>query len=261
MARKKRRCGRSASAIEKQKDFRSYINPKVGMRLVNTFEECFEKLRGEEHPQDKLAALTVSRSVVSLASYQGRTRVFACTGTIIKRDASTMSILTSASLVRCSNDENKLANKLKIKILLPNGKSVEGKLWKYDLHYNIAVVNIKDFPDLCPAFLYSHIGAGKVVAIGRVFESGELMTTTGILRYNNSNLDCQELMISTCKITKAGIGGPLISTGGNFIGMNFYYTSEVFETPRAIWFHELILEKAGDTSEQVEAIPLEMVCT
>lgn len=45
----------------------------VGMRLVNTFEECFEKLDGysEEHVKTKLVASRMSQSVVSLASFKG----------------------------------------------------------------------------------------------------------------------------------------------------------------------------------------------
>uniref|UniRef100_A0A8I6XPU5 Uncharacterized protein n=1 Tax=Hordeum vulgare subsp. vulgare TaxID=112509 RepID=A0A8I6XPU5_HORVV len=52
------------------------------------------------------------------------------------------------------------------------------------------------------------------------------MATGGIVIDKPSKLDCKELKISTCKITKAGIGGPLIDFGGNFIGMNFYGLEE-----------------------------------
>ncbi|CAD6234773.1 unnamed protein product [Miscanthus lutarioriparius] len=34
--------------------------------------------------------------------------------------------------------------------------------------------------------------------------------------------DCKFLMFSTCTITKAGIGGPLLDFDGNIVGMNFY---------------------------------------
>ncbi|KAF7065582.1 hypothetical protein CFC21_071672 [Triticum aestivum] len=200
-----------------------------GMRLVNTFELCFKELDGynEDHTKIKLLALSVSQSIVSLASFKGKTRQFTCTGTIVGRTPSSMSILTSASLVRCTNDETEIDDKLKIKVRLPNGKIVPGKLWKYDLYYNIAVVNMKAFPEFRAADIHNQVEANaklpqsKLVAIGRAFESGELMATAGTLLYKTTKLDCQELMTSSCYITKAGIGGPLIGYGGNFFGMNF----------------------------------------
>lgn len=110
---------------------------------------------------------------------------------------------------------------------LPNGKLVVGKLWKYDSYYNIAVVNIKAFPELRVASIHNevpvNVSQNKLVAVGRAFESGELMATGGTLLYGTSKFDCQQLMASTCKTTKAGIGGPLIGSDGNFIGISFYY--------------------------------------
>jgi len=35
-------------------------------------------------------------------------------------------------------------------------------------------------------------------------------------------LDCKLLQYSTCKITKVGIGGPLVNFDGTFVGMSFY---------------------------------------
>ncbi|KAF7103830.1 hypothetical protein CFC21_104771 [Triticum aestivum] len=48
-------------------------------------------------------------------------------------------------------------------------------------------------------------------------------------RNKDSELDCRALKLSTCKIKKVGIGGPLINFGGNLVGMNFYDGHE--ETP------------------------------
>nr|CAB3450045.1 unnamed protein product [Digitaria exilis] len=62
---------------------------------------------------------------------------------------------------------------------------------------------------------------------------GKLMATSGIVTEKESNLDCKDLMISTCKITKAGIGGPLIDFGGNFVGMNFYGRKETHYLPKS----------------------------
>jgi hypothetical protein len=41
-------------------------------------------------------------------------------------------------------------------------------------------------------------------------------------------------MISTCKVTKAGVGGPLIDFDGNFIGMSFYGMKETHYLPRSM---------------------------
>ncbi|KAF8646838.1 hypothetical protein HU200_065642 [Digitaria exilis] len=44
---------------------------------------------------------------------------------------------------------------------------------------------------------------------------GRLVDWTG-------KLNCKFLAYSTCKTTKAGIGGPLVDLSGKFMGMNFY---------------------------------------
>lgn len=213
-----------------------------GMHLVNTFEEHFDDLDGynEEHAGIKLLASSISNSVVSLASFKGSVRLFTCTGIIFGYMPSEMNILTSASLVRCLGDEAKFVDKLKIKVRLPNDKLVVGKLWKYDYKYNIAVVKTKSFPEFHAAHVHngvkfnSELFQANLVAIGRCYESGELMASSGTVLYKTSRLDCQELMISTCKITKAGIGGPLIDSSGNFIGMNFYAKDETPFLPVSI---------------------------
>ncbi|CAL5088186.1 unnamed protein product [Urochloa decumbens] len=214
----------------------------VGMRLVNTFEEHFDDLDGykEEHARVKLLASSISNSVVSLASFKGSVRHFACTGIIFGHMPSKMTILTSASLVRCLGDEAKFVNKLEIKVRLPNGKLVVGKLWKYDYNYNIAVVKTNSFPEFHAAHVHngaqfnSDLFQANLVAIGRCYESGQLMASSGMLLHKTSRLDCQELMVSTCKITKAGIGGPLIDSNGNFVGMTFNAKDETPFLPVSI---------------------------
>lgn len=48
------------------------------------------------------------------------------------------------------------------------------------------------------------------------------MATSGELVEKRNNVSCTDLKDSTCVISKAGIGGPLMDFDGNFIGMNFY---------------------------------------
>ncbi|TVU10851.1 hypothetical protein EJB05_44404, partial [Eragrostis curvula] len=163
---------------------------------------------------------SVSRKV---GAAQGETRQFACSGIFIEFDLG-VSILTSASLVRSADDENKIDHKLQIKVYLPNGLRVIGTLQYCNLQYNIAVVNTIVIPDFRVVNIYDPVRAEigcKVVAVGRIFNNGRLTSTCGIITGKKRSFDCDELMVSTCKITKDGIGGPIIDFNGNFIGMNF----------------------------------------
>ncbi|KAF2924365.1 uncharacterized protein [Oryza sativa Japonica Group] len=203
-----------------------------GMRLVNTFENEFaddiwSKLT-------KKVASNMSRVVVSLASFNGEERIFACTGIFIGCDESNTRILTSASLVRISDDENRINDNLKIVVHLPNKQQTVGTLQHYHLHYNVAIVSIKGFRCLRTEEFHDPglIERKEVLSVGRVFKSAKLMATSGILTDKPSKLDCKELKVSTCRISKAGIGGPLIDCHGNFVGMNFYGRKETPYLPR-----------------------------
>ncbi|XP_015694388.1 uncharacterized protein LOC102722405 isoform X2 [Oryza brachyantha] len=233
---------------------RNYPMPvKFGgsMQLKNTFEEEFAE--DTWCKLSKKVALNTSRSVVSLASFKGEERFFVCTGIFIDFNGSTSRVLTSASLVRISADENKIADNLKIQVYLPNKRLAEGKLQHYNLNYNMAVVSINGFRCLRTAELHNQMQikpTREVVAIGRIFESGKLMATSGILSDKESNLDCRELMISTCKITKAGIGGPLIDFDGDFVGMNFYGTEETHYLPR-LMIQKLLKHFEGTDDDEI----------
>ncbi|RLN27477.1 uncharacterized protein C2845_PM05G22690 [Panicum miliaceum] len=87
----------------------------AGMILVNTFEETFGDICGEDvwSKLSKKASSNINCSVVALASYNGEKRLFACTGFFIEWNGSTV-ILTSASLVRSSGDENKIVENLRV---------------------------------------------------------------------------------------------------------------------------------------------------
>ncbi|KAF8712691.1 hypothetical protein HU200_028455 [Digitaria exilis] len=205
-----------------------------GMHLVNTFEEEF--VEDTWCKLSKKVASDTSRIVVSLASFKEDRRFFCCTGVLIDCIESTSRILTSASLIRSSPDGNNIADNLEIKVYLRN-KLVPGTLWNYNLEYNVAVIIVMGFRIMRTAEFHNQMQIEpqrEVVAVGRVFESGKLMATTGIVTGKESKLDCNELMVTTCKITKAGIGGPLIDLDGNFLGMNFYGMKETNFLPRNI---------------------------
>ncbi|XBI94103.1 hypothetical protein VPH35_030811 [Triticum aestivum] len=211
---------------QEQLDLDSMGYPKLpssmlgaGMILVDTFEETFGDIHGEGvWRKFSKSASNINRNVVALASFNGilHARVF-----FIEWNGSTI-ILTSASLVRNSGDENKIVENLRIEVLL-NSQCREGTLQHYSLHYNVALVSVKDYRALRPSNTLLHWKKDfEVAAVGRCFKSGALMATTGELVSWTGTLDCDFLTTSTCKITKAGIGGPLVTLDGDVIGMNFY---------------------------------------
>lgn len=96
---------------------------------------------------------------------------------------------------------------------LPNGQCVKGTLQYCNLQFNIAVVNNIVFPELRAANLDHPMKIetpSEVVAVGRLFSTGKLTATRGIVTDKKSNLDCNKLMVSTCKITKVNYSIPLI---------------------------------------------------
>ncbi|KAF8662219.1 hypothetical protein HU200_056420 [Digitaria exilis] len=206
------------------------------MTLVNTYEEVFGDLWDKSVWRElgKKASI-INRSVVALASFNGEKMVFACTGFFIQWNGS-IAVLTSASLVRNPGDENKIVENLTIEVLLPDKQQRKGKLEHYSLHYNVALVSVQGIRDLRTADIQAQLDYGnlsRVAAVGRYLRSGALMAASGDLVSWSGRLDCKFIVHSSCKITKAGIGGPLVNMGGNIIGMNFY--SEKIGTPFLLW--------------------------
>lgn len=138
-----------------------------------------------------------------------------CSGIVVKNDLSGASILTSASLMRSSSD-------MMIEVRLPNGSVTIGWFIQCDLPYDVAVVNMNSFLDLRVACIDHQVQFGsnsKVVAVGRCFDSGILLASSGIIS-DDSGVSPGDPMTSTCIIKKSGIGGPLIDFEGNFVDMN-----------------------------------------
>ncbi|XP_047057872.1 uncharacterized protein LOC124664381 [Lolium rigidum] len=207
----------------------------IGRRLVNSFEEEFSEIILSELQKEVIS--NMSQSVVALASFIGGKRCFACTGVVVECNESTTRVLTSASLVRTSDIENKVADNLKIVVCLPDNRIIRGTLEHNSPNYNIAVIGITGLCCTRAARMshqVQHKPHGEVVALGRVYNSGKLMATSGVVTSKPSELNCKDLVIYTCKITKAGIGGPLIDFDGNFIGMNFYGLEETPYIPMNI---------------------------
>ncbi|KAM0909860.1 hypothetical protein ACQ4PT_014539 [Festuca glaucescens] len=206
-----------------------YFYPRGGgRRMINCLEAEFDGDIWSE--LDKDIASKMSRSVVSLASFAGPAKFFACTGVFIKCNSCSATILTSASLVRVSGEALMINDKLRIEVCLPNKFRVVGILSCYNLNYNVALVDIMGYwsprvIEICQQMPVT--SCMNVISVGCLFEHRKLMAAKGeVLIGKQSELDCQELCISTCKITKAGIGGPLIDITGNFVGINFNHEEE-----------------------------------
>ncbi|CAM0948918.1 unnamed protein product [Alopecurus aequalis] len=216
-----------------------------GMILVNTFEEPFGDVCGEGVWREltETTCDILKGNIVALASFCGDKRYFACTGLFIEWNGCT-TILTSGSLLREPGyTDQKIVKNLRIEVLLPNKDRVEGKLQHVSLHYNVALVSVKDYCVTQPPVKVEQRwpDSGKVLALGRCFSSGRLIATRGQKYPRRSvKFDCKYLGYSSCKITKAGIGGPLVDLDGKFFGMNFY-DKYVGHTPYLSWWEILPL--------------------
>jgi hypothetical protein len=180
----------------------------------------------------------MSKSVVSVASFKGHVRFFACTGLLITWGPSTF-VLTSASLIRTDDASEKIDVNRRFEVFLPPGQCVDGMLEFYHVNYNIAILSLgQDLSDISPVDISAKVPFPRnkvVAAIGRrtkkrhgllMASMGKVMCTINRRPKKKENqglgLTCRYLVLSTCKIKKVGIGGPLIGLDGKFVGMNFY---------------------------------------
>ncbi|CAO2194359.1 unnamed protein product [Urochloa humidicola] len=191
------------------------------MVSVNTFEETFgdtyDSSKGVWGVLRERISKDLSQSVVSLASYDGD--------------------------LRNRRDESKIHENLRIDVLLPDQQHTEGTLQHCHLHFNVAIVNFKGSTSIA-ADIHGPVSStySRVVAVGRIFQSGMLMATKGTITQGHfeRRFDCTALYYSSCEITKAGIGGPLVDYHGKFYGMNFYDAKEGTPfLPRSTILHAL----------------------
>uniref|UniRef100_A0ACD6ARR4 Uncharacterized protein n=1 Tax=Avena sativa TaxID=4498 RepID=A0ACD6ARR4_AVESA len=170
------------------------------------------------------------RNVVSIALSDGPKVLFACSGIAFDSGHFTR-FLTSESLVRVFNENYRRQGHGSLNIeVCRNGDVARGILGSYRSDYGIAVVNIVSVTlGVHPVDLYRQVEVlpcSKVVAVARA-NSGTLMATTGTLTGDSSGSeDGTQLMLSTCKISKAWEGGPLFDCDGNFVGMNLFLVGE-----------------------------------
>ncbi|KAG2642874.1 hypothetical protein PVAP13_2KG216600 [Panicum virgatum] len=176
--------------------------------------------------------LELARCMVGLESFTD-TKIFSCSGTIVEYVDDTGYVVTSASLVRCP-DRDEQIDKPKINVWLASGQKLEGFVSNVDFYYNICVIKVpctvhlpsKSFCPNTGFFNFYENHTRDVVALGRSCEPCSLKVASGKLIPRRSRFDCEELLVSSCKISKRGVGGPLMDFDGNVIGMNFYDKKE-----------------------------------
>ena len=88
-------------------------------------------------------------------------------------------------------------------MLLPNEQHADGTLQHYNLHYNIALISVKDFCPTEPVKVqYRGSGSFELLAVGCIFKSGRLMAKRGELSPMPVSDDCEFLRCCTCNISK-----------------------------------------------------------
>lgn len=93
---------------------------------------------------------------------------------------------------------------LQIRVRYKIQQYIPGWLGDYDLDNNILLVNTKT-PRLPVARLDHQVqleSCSKVLAVGRIFNSRKLMATSGLMKDTISVFDQEEIMVSSCKISK-----------------------------------------------------------
>jgi len=204
----------------------------------------------------------ISRNVVSLALSDGHMVLFACSGIALQRGRYVTSFLTSASLVRAFNDNNREGHDTLNIEVRRNGEVAKGLLKSYDSDQGIVVVQVLFVTlGVHPVDLslqVEFLPCRKVVAVTRA-DSDTLMATSGIFAVDSSE-DGKQLMFSTCKISEAWEGGPLFDYDGNFVGLNLSLVGErIYFMPRSIIIErlkELLPKKEAKTFRYILCISI-----
>ena len=107
-------------------------------------------------------------------------------------------------------------------VLLPNNECCEGKLEHCSLHYNVALLTVKNYNVDCPVNLKHQTMdySTMVVAVGRCFKSDLVMAASGKCTRWSGKLDCNDPHYTACTITKVA---PLIFFFLFYCRMNMMY--------------------------------------
>ncbi|XP_045826047.1 uncharacterized protein LOC123918127 isoform X2 [Trifolium pratense] len=175
---------------------------------------------------------SLAPSVVSVSYFTGIHRIVDCTGFIIDWDVckGVATVLTSAKLMRSPLDRHDY----RIVVRLANGKMLLAEEDYVDYYHNIVTFKVNSNVKLIPLDLfspvdllrpldsYSNLQGVEVVALARDFYTCELTESCGLFSRDYPCFGCVQLASSTCRTTRAGEGGPLITEAGQIIGINFF---------------------------------------
>uniref|UniRef100_A0A0A9H6W0 PDZ domain-containing protein n=1 Tax=Arundo donax TaxID=35708 RepID=A0A0A9H6W0_ARUDO len=176
----------------------------------------------------KEVVLCISKSIVSLVSSVDGKPLFACTGTVVDHVSCATWILTSATLFRKPGTDHDAyqADEVKIEVLLHNKRTIDGHLAMCNLQYNIAIVTVESQLDLPMVALNDLPGSYStlvrpVIAVGRDSKSQVLLVRHGDMIRERIKLDCSELLVCTCPVSKTFIGGLVMDFERRIIGITF----------------------------------------
>ncbi|XP_044396775.1 uncharacterized protein [Triticum aestivum] len=209
------------------------------------------------------------RSLVLLASFHGHTKLGEYTGICIETSRpDATSFLTSRRLIPLTWPTREITENLTIQVRLPHGRIVSGWIEHPGRYVDFFIVNAKDLSgsDAVPISLDCDMQFEpyrKVAAVWRDFSSGVLRATSGVDLASLSALT-SETMLSTCRINKAGIGGPLVDFDGNFVGMNCSRT-RMKKTPyvrreqilQFLRYHRMVCVRAKEGIDDAEEAGIE----
>ncbi|XP_047064296.1 uncharacterized protein LOC124672046 [Lolium rigidum] len=139
-------------------------------------------------------------------------------------DDSLASSIVSLALFDAFENNRNRADRLRIKVLLPRERNIhiDGFLGLYDK--DIAIVTCFYCSDPRSVNLDAQVqhlsDHDSVVALGRAFNSGTLMSVEGQRIHVVTTDGSERALIYNCTITEAGLGGPVIDKDGHFLGLN-----------------------------------------
>uniref|UniRef100_A0A0D9XIF6 PDZ domain-containing protein n=1 Tax=Leersia perrieri TaxID=77586 RepID=A0A0D9XIF6_9ORYZ len=247
--------------------FVTFVYKRFGKRFLQSERSDLEK----DCVKAKEAVLSISKSIVCLASSIDGSPLFACTGIVVDHVGSQTWIVTTANLVRKPHNNYEVYEgaDIKIEVILYNKKVIDGCLSLYNQQYNIAVVTIQPHMDLPMVPLndildYYSLLPRPVVAVCRDLESRALEMRGGEMIRKTSNLDCNELVICTCFITQDFGGGPVMDLDIGIIGIALFDDEDATPVLPIEIIFEVLPEncggiEAGDIISELDGVTLSSV--
>ncbi|KAL6651574.1 hypothetical protein ACP70R_010499 [Stipagrostis hirtigluma subsp. patula] len=175
--------------------------------------------------RDKAMVLAAARSIVSVSSVALDGKVICqCTGIVIGwNEANRRARILTCSETVC--DMGRLRDpKPKVHVHLPNKTVSEGQLLFFNVHYDIALLEITaDFKFQLPSFGSSPNYGQEVFVLSRDKESFLTVRHGRISWFEKTGIFGRNYhMFLSCELPEGGDGGSVIDHDGNVVGMSFY---------------------------------------